>query len=55
MASRQSIDLGRTLKGLFPDKFIEETARVEGFLKRKRKLDVIAFFWTLVLGFDFLG
>jgi putative transposase len=24
---------------------------VEGFLKRKRKLDVIAFFWTLVLGF----
>lgn len=51
LAHRQSIDPRRALKDLFPDRFIEETARLEGFLKRQRKLNVVAFFWTLVLGF----
>jgi len=51
LARTQSIDPRRTLKDLFSDRFIEETAYLEGFLRRRRKLNVVAFFWTLVLGF----
>lgn len=51
MARRQSIDLRRALKELFPESFLEGTAHLEGFQKRRRKLNVVAFFWTLVLGF----
>ncbi len=51
MAKVESIDLPRTLKNLFPDSFIERVARQSGFLRRRRKIKPVVFFWTLLLGF----
>jgi IS4 transposase len=39
------------LRSCFPDQWVRALARETGFLKRQRKVDVVAFFWTLVLGF----
>jgi IS4 transposase len=35
----------------FSRKWIVKTAESVGLLQRKRKVDVVAFFWTIVLGF----
>ncbi len=39
------------LTSLFPSAKLRETAVEAGVLTRRRKVDVVAFFWTLVLGF----
>lgn len=39
------------LSSIFSAKWIEATSREVGFVQRARKVDPVAFFWTLVLGF----
>lgn len=39
------------LTGLFPSAWLRRTAKDAGAQVRQRKVDVVAFFWTLVLGF----
>ena len=51
MAREQSIRLRETLKRLFPDSTLRALARESGFVQRQRKINPVAFFWTLVLGF----
>ena len=41
----------RTLCETFPPEFLEKTAKETGVIKRKRKVDPVAIFWVLVLGF----
>jgi putative transposase len=52
LARTQSIDVAGVLKQEFSNDLIETLARDTGFLKRNRKIRVVAFFWTLVLGFS---
>lgn len=52
MAHTQCIDFSDVLKRLFPDDLIEALARQSGFIKRSRKIQPVAFFWTLVFGFS---
>lgn len=46
-----SESLKTTLQSCFPDEWIRETAASSGLVRRNKKVDVVAFFWTLVLGF----
>ena len=39
------------LTNLFPRRWIEETAREVGWLRRRRKVSPFALFWTVVVGF----
>lgn len=52
MAHEESISLRSAIKSLFPDAWIDETARKEGFVRRQRKINAVPLFWTLVLGFE---
>lgn len=52
MARTKCIDFSDVLKRLFPDDLIETLSRQSGFVKRSRKIQPVAFFWTLVLGFS---
>lgn len=36
---------------LFPTEFLRQKADETGLIQRDRKVDPVAFFWTLVLGF----
>jgi IS4 transposase len=47
----RSESLKKTLQSCFPDDWIRETAATTGLVRRNKKIDVVAFFWTLVLGF----
>ncbi len=51
MAERQSTRMRESLKSLFSDQRLNALARATEFVKRRRKLNPVAFFWTLVLGF----
>lgn len=51
MAHTQSIDPRRVLSSIASKKYLADSAREEGFVTRERKIDPVAFFWTLVLGF----
>lgn len=51
MAQSQSIEIRRVLSSVISAKQLEETARESGFIVRVRKIEPVAFFWTLVLGF----
>lgn len=51
LAGIQSIDLPQSLKGLFADSYVEQLAKESGFVKRKRKIAPVIFFWTMILGF----
>jgi IS4 transposase len=51
MARRKSIGIRKTLASLLPRRCIERLADEAGLAKRRRKVRVHAFFWTLVLGF----
>jgi len=44
-------DIHRELNGLFSPEDIERMAHETGFIKRKRIVDPVPFFWALVLGF----
>jgi len=41
----------RVLKALFPDDELEALARETKVIERKRKIEIVPLFWTLVLGF----
>lgn len=49
MAKTKSIK--STLESCFDEDWIRNTATDVGLIKRRKKVDVVAFFWTLVLGF----
>jgi len=51
MARNQSIEIRRVLSSVISRSELERSAREEGFIVRSRKVDAVAFFWTLVLGF----
>ena len=51
MADRQSIRVRETLKSLFSDQRLNALSRRSEFVVRRRKVNPVAFFWTLVLGF----
>lgn len=51
MAQSKSIEIRRLLSSIISPSELERTAREEGFIQRSRKIDPVAFFWTLVLGF----
>lgn len=51
MAKKHSIDIRRTLSKVVTKRFLEESAVETGFIVRDRKIEPVAFFWTLVLGF----
>lgn len=43
--------LKKTLESCFDEDWIRENAFDVGLVKRRKKVDIVAFFWTLVLGF----
>lgn len=51
MAQDKSIEVRRVLSSVISPSQLEQTAREEEFIQRARKIDPVAFFWTLVLGF----
>ena len=51
MARDQGSSIRKVLSSLFSHKWIEDTSREVGFVQRSRKVDPVAFFWTVVLGF----
>ena len=51
MARSDALPLRTTLRKLFPSTWITSTAREAGAVVRERKVDIVSFFWTLVLGF----
>jgi len=51
MARCKTIPLRETLCKMFPSARLRELARESGAVQRERKVDVVALFWTLVLGF----
>jgi putative transposase len=48
---RKATTVEGVLTSLFPEARLRTEARAAGVEKRRRKIDVVAFFWTLVLGF----
>ncbi len=51
MARTQTIEVRPTLTRLLPPERLDEFAAVACLVQRRRKFDLVAFFWTLVLGF----
>lgn len=51
MARRKTIDFRAHLTRILPDSLLELLARETGAFRRERKIGIVAFFWTLVLGF----
>lgn len=51
MAHTQSSEVRRVLSSVISSAWLERSAGEEGFIQRSRKIDAVAFFWTLVLGF----
>ena len=54
MAGIPSIDVRGTLRKLFPDAWLRRLAYDCGVVRQRRKVDPVALFWTLVLGFGAL-
>ena len=51
MARTESTAIEDGLLKLFPSDWLREAARAVGFVRRRRKVDAVAFIWTLILGF----
>ena len=51
MTQRESTPLEQALVRLFPSTWLRARARAAGVVRRRRKVDSVAFVWTLVLGF----
>lgn len=51
MARRQSIGIRQELTSLIPTRRLNFLARLSGLVQRRRKIDPMALFWTIVLGF----
>lgn len=52
MARWKSTPLRRALSMLCPKAMLERVARAEGLVRRRRRLDPVAFFWVIVLTVD---
>ena len=51
MARRQSIGIRQELTRLIPTRQLNRLARLSGLVRRRRKIDPMELFWTVVLGF----
>jgi putative transposase len=51
MARGRDIPIQRALRKLFPSTWIASEALAVGAFRRVRRIDPVAFFWSLVLGF----
>ncbi len=51
MAQRKHIQIRDRLQSLFSNHYLRELARETGAVQRQRKVNIIPFFWVLVLGF----
>ena len=51
MARISSIPVREVLCKMFPASLLRALARERGAVVRERKVDIVALFWTLVLGF----
>lgn len=51
MARRQSIGIRQELTSLIPTRQLNRLARLSGLVRRRRKIDPMELFWTVVLGF----
>jgi len=51
MARGRDIPIRRALRKLFPSTWIASEALATGAFRRVRRIDPVAFFWSLVLGF----
>lgn len=51
MAQSQSIEVRRVLSSVISPSRVKQTSQESGFIVRVRKIEPVAFFWTLVLGF----
>ena len=51
MAQLKDKEVEGALCHLFPSPWLKEQARQTGMVKRERKINPVAFFWTLLLGF----
>ncbi len=52
MARRQSIGIRRELTSLIPTRQLNFLAQLSGLVRRRRKVEAMALFWTVVLGFS---
>ena len=52
MARFQNTTLRSTLKSVLPDSLIRDRAEEFGVVRRKRKVDIVALVWALILGFQ---
>jgi len=52
VARRQSIGIRRELTSLIPTRQLNFLAQLSGLVRRRRKVDAMALFWTVVLGFS---
>jgi putative transposase len=50
MAKRKDIPVRQALRKLFPSSWLIREARATGAVQRQRRIDPVAFFWTLILG-----
>jgi putative transposase len=51
VARRQSIGIRQELTSLIPTRQLNRLARLSGLVRRRRKIDPMELFWTVVLGF----
>jgi hypothetical protein len=51
VARRQSIGIRQELTSLIPTRQLNFLARLSGLVRRRRKVEAMALFWTVVLGF----
>lgn len=51
MARPRRVPIRETLRKIFPARRLRKWAREHGAVERQRKIDPVALFWTLVLGF----
>ncbi len=52
MARRQCIGIRRELTSLIPTRRLNFLAQLSGLVRRRRKVNAMALFWTVVLGFN---
>lgn len=52
MARRESTPLRAAMSRLFPKRMLERVAQAEGVVQRRRRVDVVALFWVLLMTLD---
>ena len=55
MARRKSTPLRATLSRMFPRKMLERSARLEGVVRRRRRVEIVTLFWVLLWTLDTCG